>query len=77
LYFGPKEAEKTFEELKKKADECQLKSARCVVCVFGQTWVSDYEGFSYRPEGKQLSPKINVYLSIKKEQKPFSPEYQQ
>jgi hypothetical protein len=36
LYFGPKPAENLCEQLKDEADKHGLKSALCVVCVFGQ-----------------------------------------
>jgi hypothetical protein len=47
LYFGPREAAKICEKLKDEADNYRLKSALCVVCVFGQTSVSNDDEYEW------------------------------
>jgi hypothetical protein len=50
LYFSPGDAQALCKKLKEKVDECKLKSALCVVCVFGQTSESvDNEDIKYNP----------------------------
>jgi hypothetical protein len=47
LYFSPNKAKKLCCDLKDKADKSQLKSALCIVCVFGQTMKSDDKDYTY------------------------------
>jgi hypothetical protein len=47
LYLPPKTAMDICDKLKKKADDCNLTSALCIVCVFGQTSDSDYKEYNY------------------------------
>jgi hypothetical protein len=47
LYFAPGDAEEICENMKRKANDLQLKSALCIVCVFGQTSVSNDGEYAY------------------------------
>jgi hypothetical protein len=57
----PGEAIKICDELKKEADDCKLRSALCVVCVFGQTTISDDKKYRYDASMmEKLAKKENV-----------------
>jgi hypothetical protein len=47
LYFSPSDARDLCDKLKSKADGYKLKSALCVVCIFGQALESDDKAYTY------------------------------
>jgi hypothetical protein len=47
LYFSPGDAAKECAYMKNEADERQLKSVLCILCVFGQTSTSDDKEYTY------------------------------
>jgi hypothetical protein len=47
MYFPPGDAKKLCDKIKNTANDFDLKSALCIVCVFGQTSKSDYEAYKY------------------------------
>jgi hypothetical protein len=67
LYFPPGEATKLCTKMKKKADKSGMKSALCIVCIFGQTSKSKYKEFNYDAakmtelkEGKNVAIVLHV-----------------
>jgi hypothetical protein len=47
LYLGPRDAKRLCAQMKRKANACKLKSALCIVCVFGQEAVSNYGQYNF------------------------------